>query len=174
MPKRSRIAFGKIGRPQGVRGELRFFPYNEDSPILAQLKEGLLKLDDRALAVHIEHIKRRGQRKGAHFALSVREINDRDVAATWTHGELWVDVGLFPTLEDDSAFYHWQLKGLTALNSEGEEVGVVHSVQNYGGGDILVVRTPRGDVEIPFKDPWAGAVDLERETVEVDLNWLDS
>lgn len=173
MPEHKRIAFGKIGRPQGVRGELRFFPYNEDSSVLNQLKEGLLKLDDRTLPVHIEHIKRRGQRKGAHFALSLREINDRDVAGTWTHAELWVRADVFPEIAEESAFYHWQLAGLTALNADGEKVGVVRIVQNFGAGDILVVRTARGDVDVPFMDPWVGTIDLENRTIIVDLHWLD-
>lgn len=153
---------------------MRFFPYNEDSPLLDQLKAGQLRLDDRTLPVHIEHIKRRGQRKGAHFALRVREIDDRDVAATWTHAILWVDADVFPKIDDERAFYHWQLAGLNAIDADGETVGRVHAVQNYGGGDILIVRTRRGDVDVPFMDPWVGAIDLENKTITVDVNWLDS
>lgn len=166
---KDRIAFGKIGRPQGVRGDLRFFPHNDQSPALKKLTHGILILGDRQLRVNIEKV----QRKGAHFALRVREINDRDVAATWTHAQLWIDTDIFPEIRADDTFYHWQLTGLKALDADGDTVGVVHVVENYGAGDMLIVRTRRGYVEVPFMDPWVGAVDLEDGTVIVDIHWLD-
>lgn len=169
MAKRERIAFGKIGRPHGLRGEVRFFPYNDASPVLSNLRHGVLIAEDQRQEVTIVSIRK----QGAAFHLKVQEIQDRDVAACWTNGELWVDVDAFPAIEEDDTYYHWQLAGLTAIDHEGNEVGVVRVVQNFGAGDMLVIRTRRGHVDVPFMDPWVGDIDVEKRTIVVDTAWLD-
>jgi len=170
MAERERIAFGKVGRPHGLRGDLRFFPYNEDSPALRALERGTLILADRTLDVHIVAIQERG---GSVYNLRVKEIKDRDTADRWTHAELWVDVDAFEPIEEDDTYYHWQLAGLKAIDDQGQEIGVVRVVQNFGAGDMLVIRTPRGHVDVPFMDPWVGEIDLEGGTIVVDIHWLD-
>lgn len=169
MAKSRRIPFGKLGRPHGLRGELRFFPYNEDSPVLKTLKQGVLIFDERSHDVQVESIRR----KGANFVLKVDAIADRTAASTWTGAELWVDVEIFDEITDEDTYYHWQLVGLDAVDHAGEKVGVVRVVQNYGAGDLLVIRTPRGHVDVPFMDPYVGEIDLEAGRIVVDIHWLD-
>lgn len=169
MAKRGRIAFGKVGRPHGLRGELRFFPYNEASPALPNLQRGTLILGERTLDVQRLTI----QARGATFSLRVPEIKDRNTAAEWTHAELWVEVSAFEDIDDENTYYHWQLAGLKALDHAGEEIGVVRVVQNFGAGDMLVIRTTRGHVDVPFMEPWVGEIDLAQGTIVVDVHWLD-
>lgn len=169
MAESKQIACGKIGKPHGLRGECRFFPYNPDSPTLAILREGVLVLGDLTRTVHIEKLAPHGDA----FLLKCKELKFRDEIAQWTHAELWISTNLFPEIQEEDAWYHYQLEGLKALNHDGAVIGIIHAVQNYGAGDLLVVRTARGDVDVPLMKPWVGQIDLQAGTIVVDTGWLD-
>src|SRR5699024_9270134 len=113
------------------------------------------------------------RRSGGHFLLRVDAIHDRTEASHWTGAELWVSVENFEEITEDNTYYHYQLAGLTAVDHAGNKVGVVRVVHNYGAGDLLVIRTPRGHVDVPFMEPWVGEIDLDARRIVVDIHWLD-
>ena len=164
----SRVVYARVGRPHGLQGELRFFPYNPESPVLRRLKSGQLKLGERTLDVVIERI--RGSEEG--FILRVKEIRTKEDAAAWTNAELFVDASIFPPIEEEDTWYVWQLEGLEARNADGEKIGTVVTLHNYGAADVLIVNTPRGVLDIPFQDPWVGEINIADKFVVVDPNWL--
>ena len=170
MPKQGLIEYGKVGRPHGLKGELRFFPHNPESPVMSKLRQGRLVLQSTHLDVKIAQIRGSGE----NFVMRVVELRSRHAAAEWTNARLWVDESVFPKIEEEDTFYFWQLEGLEARTVDGDVVGVVLVVQNYGAGDLLIVRTPRGDLDIPFMDPWVGEVNLEEKFIVIDPSWLDA
>lgn len=174
MPEKERlegwVEYGKVGRPHGLRGELRFFPYNPESEVLRRLRHGRLVLNaTQQRDVNIASV--RGSEDP--FIIRFVEIQQREDAAAWTHARLFVDPKIFPEIDEDDTFYHWQLKGLEARSADGTRVGTIRSVQNFGAGDLLEIATPRGDVDVPFMEPWVGEIDLEQGFVIVDPSWLD-
>lgn len=138
--------------------------------MLRKLRRGTLVLGAEQLAVNIAQVR------GADdaFILRVVELTSREAAANWTNAVLWVDESVFPAIEEDDTFYYWQLEGLDARTHDGETIGKVRFIQNFGAGDLLVIRTARGDLDIPFMEPWVGEVNLEQGFVIVDPAWLES
>lgn len=168
MPNQKRIAFAKIGRPHGLRGELRFFPHNPESPNLSRIRTAELALGDARLPVRVLQV--RGSTEA--FILRCAEITSREQAAEWTNAILYVDESLFPVIEEEDTYYYWQLEGLRAIGFDGAEVGTIRTVINHGAGDLIVVDTPRGSLDIPFADPWVGEVNIREGFVQVEPNWL--
>lgn len=170
MPEIERVEYGKVGRPHGLRGELRFFPHNPESPILKKIRKGLLVLGDKNLPVNIAAVR------GSDDAFVIRfvEITSREDAALWTHGLLMVESSVFPEIDEEDTYYYWQLEGLEARTDDGERVGTVRFVQNYGAGDLLIIRGARGDMDIPFMEPWVGDIDLDAGVIVVNPHWLES
>ena len=46
---------------------------------------------------------------------------------------------------DEEEFYHADLIGLEAQDSEGRVIGKVGSVHNFGAGDVIEISRPDGD-----------------------------
>lgn len=168
MPNQKLVAFAKIGRPHGLRGELRLFPYNAESPNLSRIRTAILVLDEARLQVRVTQL--RGSTDA--FIIRCSEISSREQAAAWTNAILHVDESLFPPIEEEDTYYYWQLEGLRAVGFDGVEIGTIRTVLSHGAGELIVVDTTRGSLDIPFADPWVGEVNITEGFVQVDPNWL--
>jgi 16S rRNA processing protein RimM len=156
------VAFGRLGRAHGLKGEVRFFAHNPDSERLYDLASVELRLDGRVLATRVLAL-----RPGAGaLLLQLEHVRTREDAEAWTNAELFVPADLFDALEGDE-FYAFELEGMSAVSADGTVVGTVIGLENYGAGDLLAVRIRNRDLLLPFAEPWVGAVDREARTVVV-------
>jgi 16S rRNA processing protein RimM len=70
-----------------------------------------------------------------------------------------VDRSALPPLEEGE-YYHADLIGLPAVDQQGEPVGTVSAVENYGAGDLLEIEAADGRrALIPFRDGIADLID---------------
>jgi len=76
--------------------------------------------------------------------IAFAEVADRDGAEALKGTELFVARASLPETED-GAFYHADLVGLEAFDSDGRRIGKVRSIQNYGAGDVLVIAADEGE-----------------------------
>lgn len=90
-------------------------------------------------------------------------VTDRDEAETLIKAILWVDQDDEP---EENAWYDHQLVGLDVLR-DGASVGTVARVDHLPAQDLLAVKTPDGEVLVPFVEAIVPAVDLEAGTVTV-------
>ncbi|GGD96273.1 ribosome maturation factor RimM [Aureimonas endophytica] len=96
------------------------------------------------------------------------EIADRDAAERLNGTELFVERDVLPEEEEDD-FYIADLVGLAVEALGGEPVGEVVGVHDFGAGDILEIRPPRGaTVMIPFSQAAVPEIDLEAGRIVVD------
>ena len=59
----------------------------------------------------------------------------------------------------EGEYYHADLIGLPCVSADGEALGTVVAVENFGAGDILEIERPDGKrAMIPFR---AGIADLD-------------
>ena len=76
--------------------------------------------------------------------------------------------GLYLQVDDepaeDDAWYDFQLVGLRALR-DGVEVGTIVRVDHLPAQDLLAVRTPQGEVLVPFVGAIVPVVDIVAGTV---------
>jgi 16S rRNA processing protein RimM len=80
-----------------------------------------------------------------------------------------VDRSALPPLEEGE-YYHADLIGVPAVDSETRSLGRVVAVENYGAGDLLEIEDEEGRRWlIPFKPSIA---DLEDGRIVVDPNFL--
>lgn len=80
--------------------------------------------------------------KGGAIARFV-EIPDRAAAERARGTELTVPRSALPPL-GEGEYYHHDLIGLPALSPDGEALGTVVLVENFGAGDILEIERPGG------------------------------
>lgn len=91
------------------------------------------------------------------------DVTDRSTAETLIKAILWVDQDEAEELAPDTWYDH-QLVELD-VQIDGTSVGTVERVDHFPAQDLLVVKTPKGDVMVPFVKDIVPAVDLEAGVV---------
>ena len=156
-----RVALAAVAGAHGVKGEVRLKLFSDSSAGLASQK-----------TVYVGGVERRllGVREGGKAAIARFEgIGDRS-AAEGLRGQLVeVDRSDLPPLEEGE-YYHADLIGLPCVDSEGEPVGTVVAVENFGAGDLLEVELAGGRRSlIPYRE---GIADLEDGRIVLDPEFL--
>jgi 16S rRNA processing protein RimM len=156
-----RIALAAVAGAHGVKGELRLKLFTDSA-------ENLKRYD----TVQIDGVERKlVSVRPAPFGAVVRlsGVDDRTAAESLRGSLIDVDRSALPPLEDGE-YYHADLIGLSCVDRDGREVGMVAAVENYGAGDLLEVQTGDGKLSlIPFKP---GIADLDGERIVLDAEFL--
>ncbi len=83
-------------------------------------------------------------RHGSNGAIArFAEIADRNVAEARRGTELQVPRSALPPLAEGE-YYHTDLIGLPAVSTDGEVLGAVVAVENFGAGDVIEIEKPDG------------------------------
>lgn len=132
------ILVGRVAGPFGVRGELRLTAYTEEP--LALLRYRDLKREDGAPVLTLTAARVQGDSVVAR----AREVADRDAAEALKGVRLYVPREALPPPEDEDDFYQADLIGLAAVAPDGEPLGRVKAVHDFGAGDILEIDPGEG------------------------------
>lgn len=158
-----RICIAKIGAAHGTRGEVRLWPFTADPTAVADY--GPLETEDRSAVIEIEAVRPAKD----HLVARLRGVRDRNAAERLVNVRLFVARDRLPATEADE-FYHADLIGLPALTSDGNEIGTVVAVHDFGAGDIIELRPTDGSdtVMLPFTAATVPVVDIAGRRIVVD------
>jgi len=137
------IQMAVIGAAHGIKGEVRVKSFTGDPAALGDY--GPLHSADGRLFEVLEV-----RPAGTVVVVRFRGVADRTAAEALNGTALFVERSALPDDGADDEFYHADLVGLDVRDEAGAALGTVKAVQNYGGGDILAVDGPAGEVLIPF------------------------
>ncbi|MFL6754115.1 MAG: ribosome maturation factor RimM [Sphingomicrobium sp.] len=156
-----RIALAAVAGAHGVNGELRLKLFSESAGNLgAHAKLYVGGAERRLLSVRDS-----GKAAVARF----EGVSDRSAAEALRGSLVEIDRSALPPLEENE-YYHVDLIGLRAVDREGQGIGIVVAVENYGAGDLLEIETEGGKRSlIPFKPQIA---DLQDDRVVLDREFL--
>ena len=132
------IEVGRVAGAFGVRGEVRLTAYTEDPLALARYRE--LKRQDGSHALTITQ----GRPAKGGLVVRVKEVETKEQADALRGLRLYIPRDLLPDTEDEDEFYVADLVGLDVVSVEGEALGRVKSVHDFGAGDLLEIEPPQG------------------------------
>lgn len=164
-----RVCVGQFAGAQGVRGQAKLRSFCGVAADV--LTYGPLFSEDgkRSFAVRAE-----GEAKG-NLIVRVEGIADRDQAQALNGLRLYVDRNRLGACEEDE-FLHADLIGLDAVSADGQPMGRIRAVLDFGGGDILEIERPGGAESIlaPFTKAIVPDVNIAARRVTVDLpeDWM--
>lgn len=158
----NRICVARFGAAHGVRGEIRLWPFTEEP--LGVTSYGPLETQDGRR--HFEITSARVQK--GHLVARVKGIETREAAELLNGLDLYVAREKLPATETDE-FYHADLIGLAAVTADGETVGRIVAVHNFGAGDILEIAPAKGGetLMLPFTNAVVPTVDMAAGRVVV-------
>ena len=159
--REGRIALAAVAGAQGIKGELRLKLFGEGAESLATHKTVFLGgVERRLLSV---------RNAGKMAVARIEGVGDRNAAESLRGQLIEIDRTALPPLEEGE-YYHADLIGLPCEDSEGNPMGTVAAVENYGAGDLLEIERPDGKRSlIPFKPAIA---DLEDGRIVLDPDFL--
>ncbi|HEX8618687.1 MAG TPA: ribosome maturation factor RimM [Thermoanaerobaculia bacterium] len=162
-----RIAIGIIRKAHGVRGEASVEPWTDAIERFDDLESVTLVAPDDAQMreVAVESVRIHAGRALLKFA-TIDSPEEIQTLHNWT---VEIPEDEARELDEDEYFLH-DLIGLTLIDGEGRERGVVTETYEGGGGILLNVKRADGkEFELPFAADLCTEIDLEAKRMTVAL-----
>ncbi len=155
------IVVGRIGRPQGLKGEVTVEVRTDDPE--DRFAPG------RVLVTETGTLTVLGSRwQGKYLVVAFEGVPDRTAAELLRDTLVHLSTADLPPLADDDEYYDTQLIGLSARLADGTPLGVVEDVLHLPHGDVLVVgREDQPELLVPFVKAIVPVVDLAAGTAEI-------
>ena len=128
-----RIFVGAVAGAHGVKGDVRIKTFTENPMDIAAYGA----LSDEAGQNTFEILNTYPDKMGARVRF--RNVTSRSQAEALKGTRLYVERDHLPELDEED-FYHADLIGLTAVTVQGEKLGMVKAVHNFGSADLLEIE----------------------------------
>ncbi|HWH22093.1 MAG TPA: ribosome maturation factor RimM [Allosphingosinicella sp.] len=160
MPE-ANITLAAIAGAHGIAGEVRLKLFGESIESLSRHRQVLVGERQLTLA----SVKGGSDAPIARF----QEVTDRNAAEALRGSTISVPRSALPPLEQGE-YYHADLIGLPCESEDGEVLGHVATVENFGAGDILEIAKADGRRSmVPFRE---GIADLKEGRIVLDPIFL--
>jgi 16S rRNA processing protein RimM len=157
-----RVCLGVVGAPHGVRGAVRIKSFTAEPEAIARYGA----LEDESGQRHFT-VRVTGNAKNVLIA-ELSGVADRDAAEAVRGLRLYAARAALPPTEEDE-FYHADLEGLDAVRTDGDPVGRVIAVHDFGAGDMLEIARDEGQpILVPFTRAAVPVVDIAGRRVVID------
>jgi len=162
---------GRVVAPYGVKGWLKVVPSTAEQDTLLSHREWWLRPRGEGSEWR-RFVLEEGRPHGNTLIARVAGLPDREAAAPYSGGDVGVARSALPAAADDEVYWA-DLVGLAVWNRQGEKLGTVAAVQEFGAHPVLRVQREEMRDEgppmlIPFVEAYVDAVDLAAGRIEVD------
>lgn len=159
------VTVGQIGRPFGVKGQVKVRPLSDVPGRFDELTDvHLVAKDGRTLETSVTTVRRAGTDLIVGFA----GLTTPEEAKLWSGGLIQVARGATPVLPAGQ-YYECDLVGLEVRTDQGQLLGVLEEVWELPGNHVFVVRQGAKETLIPAAKEWVTVVDLDRRTMTVRM-----
>ena len=127
---------GQITSPVGIKGEMRVYPYTDDTTRFSAVKTILV--DGEKEPRRLERFRRDKNL----VVIKISGIDDRNASELYRGKNLFVDKKDFPLEED--VFFADDIVGIEVYSEDGKRVGKVIDILNKPNQDIYEIETQEG------------------------------
>ncbi len=160
---KDRVCIGAITGVRGLKGEVRIKSFTADPSDVAAYGPVSDEAGERSYKINVT-----AHAKGQIIA-RLDGIDDRDAAEALKGTKLYVPKSVLPK-PDDGAYFHADLIGLRAETEDGDTLGTVKAVHNFGAGDVIEIADGDEDKDglmLPFTSDVVPVVDMEQGLIVV-------
>ena len=147
------IPVGRVTRTHGLKGELKFFPADQDDLVVEN--DQRIRLGEATFKIKSV----RGAK--SPFIVKFEGIDSIEAAQILSGQEVLVakeDLESLPVGE----YYRFEIEGLKAFDDTGKYYGVIEDVIATGSNDVYVVREDGKEWLVPMIDSVVQSIDLEQ------------
>lgn len=132
------ILVARVAGAFGVKGEVRLTTFTADPLALLDYRDLLRESGAPGLTLTSARPAKGG------IVGRAKEVETREQAEALRGLRLYIPRERLPAPEDEDEYYLVDLIGLSVVTPEGEALGVVRSVHDFGAGDLLEIQPPQG------------------------------
>ena len=147
------IPVGRVTRTHGLKGELKFFPADQDDLVVQN--DQRIRLGEATFKIKSV----RGAK--SPFIVKFEGIDSIEAAQILSGQEVLVAKEDFESLPDGE-YYRFEIEGLKAFDDTGKYYGVIEDVIATGSNDVYVVREEGKEWLVPMIDSVVESIDLEQ------------
>ncbi len=161
-PGHEPVCVGVITGAKGIKGRVRIKSFTEDPAMVAAYGPVSDEAGNRQMQLNVEQVSK------ATVTARIAGIDDRTAAEALKGCRLYVDRDRLPPPQADE-FYYCDLIGLTAQLPDGETLGPVCAVHNFGAGDVLEIDriAAKGTVMVPFTREIVPVIDFKARVIRI-------
>jgi 16S rRNA processing protein RimM len=137
-PANNLIMVARVAGAFGVKGEVRLTTFTADPLALLDYRD--LQRETGAPGLTLTSAR---PAKGGIVGRA-KEVETREQAEALRGLRLYIQRDRLPPPEDEDEYYLVDLIGLSVVTPDGEALGVVRSVHDFGAGDLLEIQPPQG------------------------------
>lgn len=142
------VLMGFIGRPHGVRGDVKVVPETDDPARFEDFDQVFLEIGGEKRSFDVQSVRLQASARGLIPVLTLKGVDDRSEADALRGAAVFVAEDDLP-LGDDEFFLH-DLIGLKAVDEEQTVLGEIADVLSLPAGPVLAIRRQEGaDVLVP-------------------------
>ena len=154
------VCMAKIRTAHGVRGLVKLDCYNEDPESLPDFNP---LVDEKGREYNIVRLSRHKD----YYLAEIEGITSCEQVEKLRNTELFISRDLLPEIDEEGTYYQIDLIGLAVIQ-DGETIGKVKSLQNFGAGELLEIENPEKEITfLPFKDEFVPQIDIKGGTITV-------
>ena len=160
---RQNILMGVVTRAHGIRGDVVVKWFGGDVEAVSSYE---MFQDEQGTQEY--RVSRARPLKGDTFVAHFAGVDSRTDAEAMRGTSLFVDRDLFPQIQGGE-FYLVDLIGLKVIDADGQHVGNVLAVHDFGAGDIVEIAPADGtaSVMVPFTHDFVPEVEIGQHIVAV-------
>lgn len=153
---------GQIVNTQGLKGEVRVYPYTDD---INRFNELEYFYTDKNLNNKYE--VQRVRYKGNVVIMKIKNIDSIEIAQKLKTKDMYIKREQGKQLEEDE-FFVADLIGLDVFTVDGNKVGVVKDVLQHAINDVYVVVNGEKEYLIPSIEKFVPTINLEENKMIID------
>ncbi len=173
------VELGRVQDAWGIKGWVRLHPHSTSADVLLHVRHWFLQPPEGryargfdaftgVVACEVAEVKSHADGLVARLV----PVADRNAAEALKGARIFVSRADFPPSDNPDEFYWVDLIGLSVVNREGVELGVVHDLLSTGPHSVLCLEYREGDKlrerMIPFVSAYVDQVDLAARRITVD------
>jgi 16S rRNA processing protein RimM len=142
------LLIAKIGKTRGLKGEFFLRSFAQSPEALFSFKKFYTLSSSTMQEVHFEYMKQ----NNANIVAKLKSISDIDEIKVFGQKDIFILKSELPELDVNEAYW-FELEGMQIINLEGQHLGHVKEVNNFGASDVLEVKTmkkQKKNLLIPF------------------------
>ena len=160
----SSLCLGVVAGAHGLRGAVRVKTFTAQPETIADYGPLRDAAGSRRFALRLTRVD-----KGTAI-VQIDGVRDRTEAEALKGIELFLDRAALPPPDDEEEFYHADLVGLAAVDTDGVRLGTVRALHDFGAGDLIEVLPDEGGQPrvFPFTREAVPKIDLAAGAVTID------
>ena len=146
------IPVGRVTRTHGLKGELKFFPADQDDLVVQ--KDQQIRLGETTFKIKsVRGVK-------SPFIVKFEGVDSIEAAQSLSGQEVLIAKEDFESLPEGE-YYRFEIEGLKVFDDTGKYYGVIEEIIATGSNDVYVVRGDGKEWLVPMIDSVVQNIDLE-------------